>query len=85
MFVSLTALALLSTFAQSLHHFSPEFVKRADSNTTACNIDQTQPPPDLTLCGNSTLFSIWRPKARFIAPEGWQNDPQGQWAVLLIY
>jgi beta-fructofuranosidase len=32
---------------------------------------------NLTSCPNSSLFSVWRPRARFIAPEGWQNDPQG--------
>ncbi|KAI0028930.1 glycosyl hydrolase [Vararia minispora EC-137] len=45
-------------------------------NNTACSLDQTQPPGNLTLCGNNTLFSVWRPVSRFIAPEGWQNDPQ---------
>lgn len=39
--------------------------------------DQTKPPGDLTQCGNQTLFYTWRPKARFIAPEGWMNDPMG--------
>ncbi|KAJ7076090.1 glycosyl hydrolase [Mycena belliarum] len=43
----------------------------------ACSLDQNNPPGDLTSCPNSSLFSVWRPRARFIAPEGWQNDPQG--------
>ncbi|KAF8325634.1 glycosyl hydrolase [Cantharellus anzutake] len=47
------------------------------ANNSSCSLDQSKPPGDLTACGNSTLFFIWRPKARFIAPEGWQNDPQG--------
>ncbi|KAJ6486871.1 glycosyl hydrolase [Mycena sanguinolenta] len=42
-----------------------------------CSLDQTKPPGDLTSCPDSSLFSVWRPRARFIAPEGWQNDPQG--------
>ncbi|KAJ7136062.1 glycosyl hydrolase [Mycena epipterygia] len=42
-----------------------------------CSVDQTSPPGDLTSCPDSSLFSVWRPRARFIAPEGWQNDPQG--------
>ncbi|KAJ7512025.1 glycosyl hydrolase [Mycena galericulata] len=43
----------------------------------ACPFSQNSPPGDLTSCPDSSLFSVWRPRARFIAPEGWQNDPQG--------
>jgi beta-fructofuranosidase len=42
-----------------------------------CNLDQTVPPGDLTACGDQSLFQLFRPKARFIAPEGWMNDPMG--------
>ncbi|KAJ7217489.1 glycosyl hydrolase [Mycena haematopus] len=42
-----------------------------------CSFDQTKPPVDLTSCPASSLFSVWRPRARFIGPEGWMNDPQG--------
>lgn len=48
-------------------------------NTTmaGCMLDQSMAPGNLTLCGNATLFNTFRPKARFIAPEGWMNDPMG--------
>ncbi|KAJ7787149.1 glycosyl hydrolase [Mycena olivaceomarginata] len=42
-----------------------------------CSLDQTSPPVNLTSCPNSSLFSVWRPRARFIAPEGWQKRPPG--------
>lgn len=45
------------------------------SSDTQCSLDQSSPPGNLTLCGNQTLFMLWRPKARFIAPQGWMNDP----------
>lgn len=52
-----------------------------NSTTTAggCSLDQTAPPGNLSLCGNATLFNIWRSKARVIAPEGWMNDPMAMW------
>jgi beta-fructofuranosidase len=50
-----------------------------------CSLDQSKPPGNLTFCGNSTLFAIWRPKARFIAPEGWMNDPQGMLSIVFSF
>nr|6S82_A Chain A, Beta-fructofuranosidase [Phaffia rhodozyma]6S82_B Chain B, Beta-fructofuranosidase [Phaffia rhodozyma] len=54
--------------------------RRQDNSTSSsagCSLDQTVAPGNLTLCGNATLFTTFRPKARFIAPEGWMNDPMG--------
>ncbi|KAH8919330.1 glycoside hydrolase family 32 protein [Atractiella rhizophila] len=45
--------------------------------SSTCVANQNAAPGDLTQCGNSTLFFVWRPQARLIAPEGWMNDPQG--------
>jgi hypothetical protein len=46
-----------------------------NSSMAACSLDQNLPPGNLTLCGNSTLFSVFRPRARVAAPEGYMNDP----------
>lgn len=53
-------------------------LRQQGNGTQICILDQSTPPGNLTFCGNSSLFSIWRPKARFIAPEGWMNDPQSE-------
>lgn len=44
-----------------------------------CSIDRNEYPniSDLAECRNSTLFTIWRPKARVIGSRGWLNDPMG--------
>jgi beta-fructofuranosidase len=73
------AIGCASVVNAVVDNFSPfyPFGERQSSNTT-CDTDRDTPPGDLTQCGNSTLFFVWRPKARFIAPEGWMNDPQGK-------
>jgi hypothetical protein len=67
--------------------FDFDLLGRQSSGNIApsCSLDQTQPPGNLTFCGNSTLFTVWRPKARFIAPEGWMNDPQGEFTVVSFF
>lgn len=42
---------------------------------SGCVIDQSQAPQDLTLCGNATLFNVWRSKSHVVGREGWINDP----------
>ncbi|ORY65647.1 glycosyl hydrolase [Leucosporidium creatinivorum] len=53
----------------------------SNSSTLAagCSLDQATAPGNLTLCGNATLFNVWRPKARVIGREGWANDNMGIW------
>lgn len=66
---------------------APVLAVRADSNSStnstvpvaSCILDQTAAPGNLSLCGNATLFNVWRSKARVIAPEGWMNDPMAMW------
>jgi beta-fructofuranosidase len=62
---------------RSLSLFRAFFAGFAGLAAAICDLDQSKPPGDLTQCGNQTLFQTFRPKARFIAPEGWQNDPMG--------
>lgn len=76
-----TVLISLASFVIASHGLQSETLssglQRLGNGTELCNFDQSRLPGNLTFCGNSSLFSIWRPKARFIAPEGWMNDPQG--------
>jgi hypothetical protein len=48
-------------------------------NSTSCRMDRSRPPhlEELVGCRNSSMFNMWRPKARVIAPSGWMNDPMG--------
>ncbi|KAG8975448.1 hypothetical protein FRC05_005778 [Tulasnella sp. 425] len=45
----------------------------------ADGIDFSSAPPNLTTLANNTLFTHWRPKAHFIAPNSWMNDPMTLW------
>ena len=74
--------ATTGSLVQSLSNFGKRDPSTPSNET--CNLDQDHPPEDLTKCGNSTLFFIWRPKARFIAPEGWMNDPQGDYILRVL-
>jgi hypothetical protein len=51
----------------------PKIVPRAGG------IDFSTAPPNLTTLGNNSLFTHWRPKAHFIAPNSWMNDPMTLW------
>ncbi|KAG9088980.1 hypothetical protein FS749_001711 [Ceratobasidium sp. UAMH 11750] len=51
----------------------PEIVPRAG------RIDFSSAPPNLTSLGNNSLFTHWRPRAHFIAPNSWMNDPMALW------
>ncbi|KEI39741.1 glycoside hydrolase family 32 protein [Mixia osmundae IAM 14324] len=75
--ILLSALALATVSSATprtfVHH------TRSVESAPRCSLDRSKAPGDLTTCGNSTLFDVWRPKARFIAPNSWMNDPQGAW------
>lgn len=51
----------------------PDILPRKDG------IDFLGAPPNLTTLGNNSLFTHWRPKAHFIAPNSWMNDPMTLW------
>ena len=74
--LALATLAAASS-AQASFGPSPGLQIRQSTNESTCVIvpDQNSYVDSETLaqCGNATLFTTWRPKARFIAPEGWMN------------
>ncbi|QRW02501.1 glycoside hydrolase family 32 protein [Ceratobasidium sp. AG-Ba] len=51
----------------------PEILPRAGG------IDFSAAPPNLTFLANNSLFTHWRPRAHFIAPNSWMNDPMALW------
>lgn len=55
------------------------YLQQDHSSVKECLIDRSQPPKlaELLRCTNSSMFEVWRPKARIIAPRGWMNDPMG--------
>ncbi|EFP78860.2 hypothetical protein PGT21_031694 [Puccinia graminis f. sp. tritici] len=58
----------------SSHNNFPSFL---NSTSDSCRIDRSQPPvlDQLIGCKNSSLFHLWRTKARVTGPRGWMNDP----------
>jgi hypothetical protein len=58
----------------SSHNNFPNFL---NSTSDSCRIDRSQPPvlDELIGCKNSSLFHLWRSKARVTGPRGWMNDP----------
>lgn len=74
--LTLATLATASS-AQASFDASTHLHIRQNTNETACAVvpDQNTYVDSQTLsqCGNASLFSTWRPRARFIAPEGWMN------------
>lgn len=75
------ALATLASASPAQASFEPNLQARQSTNASACAVvpDQNTYVTSETLaqCGNATLFTTWRPRARVIAPEGWMNDPMG--------
>nr|UZP16976.1 RcGH32 [Ceratobasidium cereale] len=51
----------------------PDILPRANG------IDFSAPPPSLNTLANNSLFTHWRPKAHFLSPNSWMNDPMALW------
>ncbi|KIO27525.1 glycoside hydrolase family 32 protein [Tulasnella calospora MUT 4182] len=68
---------IAGTAAFSAVHAAPSFADILMSRADA--IDFSSAPPNLTTLANNTLFTYWRPKAHFIAPNSWMNDPMTLW------
>ncbi|KAH9821286.1 family 32 glycoside hydrolase [Melampsora americana] len=81
----------LSGCRASILHLPAQFNKRdevhsdshhgnaTDPRSIGCNISRNEPPQisNLLACWNSSLFNVWRPKARMLGSHGWMNDPMG--------
>ena len=77
---TLTVLSLALTLFPSSTSAQKNLFHRQQSLNATSNACRTVPDQNtyttseiLSQCGNATLFNVWRPKARFIAPEGWMN------------
>jgi hypothetical protein len=87
---NLTILSLALTLFPSSTTAQHNLFHRQQSPNATSNACQTVPNQNtyttseiLSQCGNATLFNVWRPKARFIAPEGWMNGECGCWTILI--
>nr|CAG26671.1 invertase 1 precursor [Uromyces viciae-fabae] len=85
-FVSLLCAAVLSSGSISASLLYQDSVtaddrlessKSGHSSAPQCSIDWSQPPQmdELVKCPNSSMFQVWRTKARVTGPRGWMNDP----------
>ncbi|EGG03208.1 family 32 glycoside hydrolase [Melampsora larici-populina 98AG31] len=63
--------------SEASSHAIPSQVYNTSVQDTQCDLNRHEPPQlsNLITCHDNSLFTLWRPKARFMGSRGWLNDP----------